>query len=205
MDAARDRLAREYELDVHLPQMSCRAFAGALALTCSAVLALPSWAVPPTDREYRERSALLYSLSKFVEWPQRPDRQPDDDFLICVLREGAFHAVLSSKLDGKTLRGRTVRIHRLEGWQGADRCAALFVTLASDAINEELGALRGAAVLTVGAADGFLEQGGMIEFVRHRGSLTFEVNLERATAAGLRIDARVLKLARRVYRDGDPS
>ncbi len=186
--------------------MSCRALAGALlALTCSAVLAFPSWALPPTEREYRVRSALLYSVSKFVEWPQRTDREPDDDFLICALGEGAFHAVLSSELGGRTLRGRTVRVRRLEGWQGAERCAALFVTLASDAIDEKLGALRDAAVLTVGAADGFLEQGGMIEFVRHRGSLTFEVNLERATAAGLRIDARILKLARRVYRGGEPS
>ena len=45
----------------------------------------------------------------------------------------------------------------------------------------------------------------MIEFVQDRGRLTFEVNLGAVTAAGLRIDARVLKLARHVYRDKNGS
>ncbi len=169
------------------------------------MLALPSWATPPTEREYRVRSALLYSISKFVEWPRRPGQAPNDDFTICVLGEGGFHAVLSSQLDGRTLRGMTVRVRKLPSWQDADRCAALFVTLASDAIGEGLGSLRDSAVLTVGVARGFLDRGGMIEFVQDRGRLTFEVNLGAVTAAGLRIDARVLKLARHVYRDKNGS
>ena len=55
--------------------------------------------------------------------------------------------------------------------------------------------LKNAPVLVVGESSDFLDQGGTINFLRKGSSLQFEVNLKAAQAAGLRLDAKLLKIA----------
>jgi hypothetical protein len=53
-------------------------------------------------------------------------------------------------------------------------------------------------MLTVGDDPGFLEAGGILEFTATGNTMQFAVNLPAAKRAGLKIDARLLSLARRV-------
>ena len=55
--------------------------------------------------------------------------------------------------------------------------------------------LKGAPVLTVGEFDDFLDQGGVINFLLKGQLVRFEISLESAKAAGLRLDARLLSVA----------
>ena len=59
--------------------------------------------------------------------------------------------------------------------------------------------LAGANVLTVGESEGFAKQGGVIGFVMEKDQVRFEINTGAARQAGLKIDLRLLKLAKRVF------
>jgi hypothetical protein len=50
-------------------------------------------------------------------------------------------------------------------------------------------------VLTVGESEGFLERGGMINFVVKGKNVRLEINLVAAEAAGLKISSRLLAIA----------
>jgi hypothetical protein len=56
-------------------------------------------------------------------------------------------------------------------------------------------------VLTLGAVDGFLARGGMVELVVVDDALRFDVDLHALRDSGLVLSSHALKLARRV-RDG---
>jgi hypothetical protein len=53
-------------------------------------------------------------------------------------------------------------------------------------------------VLTLGAVDGFLSQGGMVELVNVNDALRFDVSLKAVRSAQLALSSQVLKLARQV-------
>ena len=58
--------------------------------------------------------------------------------------------------------------------------------------------LHNAPVLTVGETAGFLDAGGMIDFLLEDKRVRFEVNLGAAESADLKIRSRLLVLAERV-------
>jgi hypothetical protein len=58
--------------------------------------------------------------------------------------------------------------------------------------------LHNAPVLTVGETAGFLDAGGIIDFLLEDNKLRFEVNLDTAESADLKIGSRLLVLAQRV-------
>ncbi len=55
--------------------------------------------------------------------------------------------------------------------------------------------LQGAHVLTVGETDRFAQSGGMINFVLEENRVRFEINVEAADRAGLKISSKLLELA----------
>ncbi|MBL0717480.1 MAG: TonB-dependent receptor [Desulfosarcina sp.] len=59
----------------------------------------------------------------------------------------------------------------------------------------ELAKVEGKAILTIGEISGFTEAGGIINLVKTRNRIKFEVNLNAAQQAGLKISSRILKLA----------
>jgi hypothetical protein len=62
--------------------------------------------------------------------------------------------------------------------------------------------LHNAPILTVGETDGFLDAGGMICFLLEENKVRFEINLNAADSAKLKIGSRLLILAQRVVGEG---
>jgi hypothetical protein len=65
-------------------------------------------------------------------------------------------------------------------------------------ISEALATVRGAPTLTVGETEHFAADGGMIGFCLDENKIRFEINLEAAERANLKISARLLVLAKTV-------
>ncbi|MGB7750059.1 MAG: YfiR family protein [Candidatus Acidiferrales bacterium] len=61
-----------------------------------------------------------------------------------------------------------------------------------------LAELKDGSVLTVGESDGFVQQGGMIGFLLVENKVRFEINLQAAERANLKISSRLLLLAKSV-------
>ena len=65
-------------------------------------------------------------------------------------------------------------------------------------LQQALQAAQGASILTIGDMAGFLDQGGMINFVLDQNRVRFEVNLKAAQAAQLQLSSKLLSLAKTV-------
>ena len=62
-------------------------------------------------------------------------------------------------------------------------------------------------ILTIGDGENFIRDGGMIQLVKVEGHIRFEINLDAAKSAGLKISSKLLQLAERVHsteREGHP-
>ena len=59
-----------------------------------------------------------------------------------------------------------------------------------------IASLQGASVLTVGDLDGFLDEGGMIQFLTENDRVRFAINANAAGRAKLKISSKLLSLAR---------
>jgi hypothetical protein len=66
-----------------------------------------------------------------------------------------------------------------------------------------LSALAALPVLTVSDMPGFIEHGGMVQFVLENDNVRFEVNLSAANKSGLALSSQLLKVAARVVGNPD--
>jgi hypothetical protein len=157
----------------------------------SAVVALLTLmpAQSPDAGEYQVKAAFLYNFAKFVEWP--PDSFSDGSapLRICVLGQDPFGQELRDITSKKTVNGREL----------ARTCHILFIASSEKAhLNRILESLRGADLLTVGDTKGFVQRGGVINFVLEDNRVLFEVNRKAADQARLKISSKLLNVAKLV-------
>ena len=152
-----------------------------------------------SDDEYRVKAAFLFHFAQLVDWPADTPTGADNSLYLCTLGEDPFQGALEGTVEGKAIANRVIRIRhllRLEDMQG---CRILFLGKAeSKYIPMLLANLRNAPVLTVGETPGFLASGGMICFLLQENKVRFEINLDAAQSAGLKIGSRLLVLAQNV-------
>jgi hypothetical protein len=152
--------------------------------------------VQPT--EYEVKAAFIYNFAKFVEWPPNSFSSSRDPLQICVLGNNPVRADLQNIVAEKSigfhaLHVRDVEIFEIKG------CHVLFVgSVESYRVHQALQAAQGASVLTVGDTAGFLDQGGMINFIFDQNRIRFEVNRKAAQAARLQLSSKLLSLAKSV-------
>ena len=141
-----------------------------------------------SDDEYRVKAAFLFHFAQLVDWPADTPTGADNSLYLCTLGEDPFQGALEGTVEGKAIANRVIRIRhllRLEDMQG---CRILFLGKAeSKRIPMLLADLRKAPVLTVGETPGFLASGGMICFLLQENKVRFEINLDAAQSAGLKI------------------
>jgi hypothetical protein len=169
------------------------------ALVASSVLASPlAGAATPPPQEYAVKAAFLYHFAHLVDWPAAAD--PAEPFVIGVVGPDPFGTTLDEVLAGKSVRGQPVRIQRLTSAAQLEdaRLHILFVGRGDDEhVRRALAAVAAKPVLTVGESPRFAERGGMIGFrMTDEGRVGFDINLQRAEQAGLRMRSQLLKLAR---------
>jgi hypothetical protein len=140
---------------------------------------------------------LTIALSRFVQWPDTAANEPRQ-LQLCVLHQSDLVGAAFTTMDGSTLNGQrvTVQLNPRLDWS---QCQLLFVDdSAARTAATALAAVRDKPVLTLGAFDGFLAAGGMIELVNVNDMLRFDVDLVPLRTARLLLHASALKLARRV-------
>ena len=175
--------------------MVTRRFAAALVVSLLAGLGPAGGAERP--KEHEVKAAFLYNFAKFVKWPA--DGGPGKTFVVAVLGEDPFGAVLDRTFAGKTLAERPVEVRRLAVADESADVQLLFVSASERArLPQVLKALEGRSVLTVGELDRFDEKGGMIAFRVRDDVVRFDVNLAELERARLKMSSQLLRLAQRV-------
>jgi hypothetical protein len=149
--------------------------------------------------EYRVKAAFLFHFAQLVEWPADIPGDPNRPFSICTLGEDSFRGALEDILGGKSIGTRTVQVRHFKQPQDAMGCQILFIGSSEDKrLSTILGQLDSNPVMTVGEADDFVEEGGIIRLFLENDKIRFDINLKPADKAGLKISSRLLLLAKNV-------
>ncbi len=194
-----------------------------LILFALSLFVLPTVALAQEDslqsREYQIKAAFLYNFIKFVDWPKEKESPADinEPVAVGIIGKDPFGNSFEPLKD-KQVKGRYVVIRRFEGFeqlnqsgeQGAQqhpeieairKCHVLF-TCSSEKnhIQQIIASTKDHAVLAVGDMNGFLEAGGIINFLTEEKKIRFEINLDAAGHSRLTIRSKLLRLAKRVIR-----
>jgi hypothetical protein len=171
----------------------------AFVLLLAALLAIPAGVRAQAAGEYDLKAAFLYNFAKFVDWPPSAFPEPNASFRICVLGRDPFGGSLQAAVGGEEIAGHKLTVVRTDSLSKPTGCQILFISRSErDHAAQVLAAVRESPVLTVADTPGFLEQGGIINFLLEGGKVRFEINKEAADKAGLTISSKLLQLARRV-------
>lgn len=176
-------------------------------------------AEPAPSNEYKIKAALIYNFLKFTDWPEKPVNPEDVDLnrdsgqsreLVLGLYGSDEIYKTCLTLGGKTVKNRKIRIKRLQEKDFKDKdLKALkevdvlylsntwYLKMRLD-LKKLLASLKHRSILTIGETKGFLESGGIINFMKEANHIHFEINLDAAKNAKLHIKTSVLKLAKRV-------
>ncbi|HZL43368.1 MAG TPA: YfiR family protein [Verrucomicrobiae bacterium] len=154
---------------------------------------------PPT--EYKLKAAFLFNFAKYVEWPPAAFAEATSPMVIGILGENPFRDDLEPTIRDKTINNRPLVIKEFRSPAEATNCHILFIsTSEKQRLPEILKSLHGTSVLTVGETDRFTETGGMINFVTEGNKIRFQINVEAAKSAGLKVSSKLLSLASRPAR-----
>lgn len=158
--------------------------------------------------EYQIKAGYIYRFLSFIEWPESAFKKPDQPFTIGILGRNPF-GDLFQPIAGTIVNGRTITIRYLPENANAveiRQCQVLFVAPdRKEMIAAVLDSIDGAPVLTVGETPGFLEQGGMINFVIQDNKIRFEINDAAVEPSGLKIRSMMKRLATRILGGGHAS
>ena len=152
-------------------------------------------------RECEIKAAFLYNFTKFVDWPARTFANADAPLVIGVFGDSPCAQALERLVKDRKVNGRTIVVRRIASAEEAKVTQMLFVGSAQEAQFAALEpAIESLPVLTVGESPRFATQGGAIDFVPQGDKIRFEINIDAAEHAGLKISAQLQKLAAVVHR-----
>jgi len=178
------------------------------SIPASLVLLLGGMAMQPAARaeeapapsEYEVKAVFLYHFTKFVEWPPETFLTSNAPVRIGILGRNPFNPYLERCVKDKLANGRPIVVQPISSISdpALKQCQILFIQPADRTrFGETIDSLKRAPILTVSEAEGFLQAGGMINFVMEGKRVRFIINGAAANQAGLKISSKLLNLARK--------
>ena len=175
-----------------------------------------------SDEEYRLKAAFLYNFVMFVDgerfqWESGEKEPPDPNerIQIGIIGKTPFGRAFEPLKDRK-IRNRDLTVKRFQGFselidedghspqqhpqiEAIRQCHVLFICASERPyVTTILHLVRRRGILTVADMPGFLEAGGIVNFVIEDKKVRFEINLAAAKRAQLQVRAKLLRLAKRV-------
>jgi hypothetical protein len=145
------------------------------------------------------KAAYLYNFAKLVEWPAEAFKDATTPIVLGLVGAESFGDILDQNMAGRTANGRKLVIVRLKAGDNLRACHLLFIGSSEKSrLPQILAGLKGSSVLTVGEIPHFAHSGGIINFFQEEKRVQFEINVEAAERAKLKISSRLLSLAKLV-------
>lgn len=155
----------------------------------------------PKPSQDEVEAVYLYDFARFVRWPPAG---PGANLELCVAAPASYSDALSRIVQGERVNGRAAVVHSIRRPAEEAGCDILFIDRSmKDSLNGLLDESRGKPVLTVSDSPGFLDRGGMIQFLLVNDRVRFAVNMFQATQSGISLSSELLKVA--VSVEGEPS
>ena len=149
--------------------------------------------------EYRLKALFLYNFTQLVEWPAEAFKAPTDPVTVCILGTNPFAQELDKALQGKHLERHPLAWRAINSFAEATACHIVFISAPAAkrvrTLFENKFECKVTGVLTVGESQGFAVSGGVANFKLKDDRLVLEINVAEAQREGLRISAKLLRLA----------
>ena len=159
-------------------------------------LSLNSLAQDQQPSEYEVKAAFLFNFAKFIDWPPEVFADTNSPIVVGVLGKNVFGNNLEKTIRDRKVNNRGFQFRNYTSITEATNCQILFVSPSEKAdFPKIVGALRDASVLTVSETDGFIQAGGMINFMIQDDKIRFQINDEAAKKGRLNISSKLLSLA----------
>lgn len=165
-------------------------------LACLLVV-FPSVSIGETASESAVKAAYIYNFLRFIDWPAESFSSPDVPFQLCIAGDRQLAQSLS-QVSGQHYGDRELIVTRLDGPEESGGCQLLYFDADNNDFTDWFAQHTGEAILTLSSKSNFIDQGGMIGFVRRGDNLHFEVNHNALLRAGLTPRATLLEVAKRV-------
>lgn len=163
------------------------------------LFAVPAYGDAPKEptAEYKIKAALIYKLTKFVEWPSQAFKQSDSPLEICIAGNNPFGDALNALEQRKVGKRRIEVVYHSNGMEAVkNSCHMLFLSATPGGVaNKIVNALIDRPVLTISDVEHFAEQGGVMQFASQANRIGFIINLDSAKRAKLKIAAPLLYLS----------
>jgi hypothetical protein len=154
----------------------------------------------PSAGEWQIKSVFLYNFTKFVEWPAASFAGSSQAIVIGVLGAQPLVQEFGALVPGRSVNGRPIQVRTVRTVEEVRATQLLFVTAAEEARFRTMRTqLLDSPVLTVGESPSFSATGA-IGFVQEGTRLRFEINMDVAERAHLKISSQLQKLAAAVRR-----
>ena len=159
---------------------------------------MPSYdiAAETISEEYKIKAALIYKLTRFVEWPAKNGRNTSARFGLCVLGRDDFGSALEV-LKGYKVDHAVISIQRFKRSQSINKyCQLVFISDSKqDFFRQIIKTIGKQPILTIGDSPTFAEKGGMIQLSYSDKRIDFKINLQQVKVSGLKIAAPLLEMA----------
>jgi hypothetical protein len=180
------------------PDARRRARRTLLAVACA--VGLSSGAAPPAAADSPDANAvkadMVVNMAKFVTWPDAVVAENHGQLVVAVLGEDDLAATLANVLSTRSVNGKPVFVRFARRVQDVRGCQIVYIANSELAhLSDVIAALQGTSTLTLADTDGFAARGGMVNFSGTPPSVKFEICVDRANRAGLKVSSRLLALA----------
>jgi len=166
-----------------------------LTVPCAEVSAQPA---KPSQSEVQ--AVYLFDFAKFVRWPAE---LPAGSLDICIAGQPAYVDSLKKIVAGESIDGHPLGVRLLQHPGDEAGCDVLFIgAAAKERLDSLIAATASKPVLTVSDIPGFLDRGGMIQFVLIENRVRFSVDLGPVTRGGISLSSELLKVAVHVKPSG---
>lgn len=159
-------------------------------------------ASPPTNAvpAYAVKAEFIERFTHFVDWPDAVFASPSSAFVVCVWGGGDLATQLERVVAARRIKSRPVRVLHVGSGDRLTPCHILYVAAVDRGVVRSISATtRGKAILSVGDQPGLAQEGLLINLILDdEGFVRFEINQEVARASGLKISAKLMRLARLV-------
>ena len=153
--------------------------------------------------EYQVKALFLYNFLNFVDWPANSSFYLSPTINVCIVGDDPFADALDD-IRNETVKGKKLVIRIYRPFDEPEGCHLLFIPASEkNHAGHILRSVRESNVLTVADTVDVASQDAIISFFIEQKKVRFAINIESARRAGLKISAKLLKLAKIVKPPSD--
>jgi YfiR/HmsC-like len=181
------------------PEAGRRVRIAVVALALLGALAAPGGraAQAQTYSEDAVKAAFLYRFAGYVDWPAAALVEPQ--FTIAVLDAGGVAGELGRLLQNRRVQDRPAQVRSIKSIRELNNAQMLYVGASHrEDLRRLIAGLSGRPVLVVTNEDDGLDAGSTVNFLLIDQRVRFEISVDAAQSAGLKVASELLAVALRV-------